>query len=368
MTSSTPLEFDDLTHVVVRGRRLLYFAGCDYLRFSGHPVVRKAMVAAMKGRPFGTSASRTTTGEHAVYRQAEQAIARFMGQPAAVMTGAGYLAPIAACQAIKAVGTHFVVDEIAHASVDNGAALSGLPVQRFAHADVAALRKLLRRLPRNARPVIACDGLQGARGRFTPLGAYLAELPIGGWLLVDDAHGFGTAGLGGRGTVAAQGLRDGRIVQTISLSKSLGLQGGAVIGQRSIVDAVYHTSAAFVGNTAPMLPIASGVVAAVKLLGKSGARVGRLQLHSRLLHRMLPVADHIWHDEGSPVLVIWPGSLASARQLRTMLLSCGIFPSWITYLNSGQHGIFRFALCSEHRARDIEQLGEVICRWYSQQG
>ena len=362
-----PLQFDDLTHVLFRGRRLLYFAGCDYLRFSGHPVVRKAMIAAMKDRPFGTSASRTTTGEHPVYRQAEQAIARFMGQPAAVMTGAGYLAPIAACQAIKASATHFVVDEIAHASVANGAVLSGLPVQRFPHADVKALRQLLRRLGRNARPVIACDGLQGARGRFTPLAAYLAELPERGWLLVDDAHGFGTAGPGGRGTVVAQGRRDGRIIQTISLSKSLGLQGGAVIGQRGVVDAVYHTSAAFIGNTAPMLPIASGVVAAVKLLGKSGARVDRLQSHTRMLHRMLPVADHIRHEEGSPVLVIWPQSLASARRLRTMLLRSGIFPSWITYLNSGQHGIYRFALCSEHRSRDIEQLGEVIVRWHSQQ-
>lgn len=366
MTSSTPLQFDDVTHVVVRGRRLLYFAGCDYLRFSGHPVVRKAMFAAMKHRPFGTSASRTTTGEHGIYREAERGIARFMGQPAAVMTGAGYLAPIAACQAIKAFATYILLDEVAHASMANGAVLSGLPVQRFAHADVKALRQLLRRLPRNARPVIACDGLQGARGRFTPLAAYFAELPKRGWLLVDDAHGFGTAGPGGRGSVAAQGLHDGRIIQTISLSKSLGLQGGAVIGQRSIVDAVYHTAAAFIGNTAPMLPIASGVVAAVKLLARSGARVEHLQSHAQALRRMLPVADHIWHEEGSPVLVILPQSDASARQLRSMLQRCGIFPSWITYLNSPQHGIFRFALCSEHRPRDVEQLGEVICRWHGQ--
>jgi 8-amino-7-oxononanoate synthase len=363
MASSIPLEFDDATHILIRGRRLLYFAGCDYLRLSGHPAVHKAICAAMQRRPFGTGASRTTTGEHAAYGQAERAIARFMRQPAAILTAAGYLAPIAAFQTLKSFATHILLADAAHACVADGATLCGLPVQRFAYADVAGLRKALRCLPRNARPVIACDGLQGARGRFAPLGSYLAVLPKRGWLFVDDAHGFGTIGPAGRGTVAAQGLHDGRIIQTISLGKSLGMQGGAVVGSGSMIRAIYDTAPAFIGNTAPLLPIAAGITAAVKLLAASPGRVERLQSNARLLHTLLPQAEHIFHDPESPVLVIYPRDVASARRLRSMLQRAGIFPSWITYLNSPPQGIFRFALSSSHTAGDVRQVAAVIGRW-----
>lgn len=363
MSPSRPLHFDGPTHIVVRGRRLLYFAGCDYLRLSGHHAVRKAIASAMQHTPFGTGASRVTTGEHPAYRGAERAIARFMRQPAAILTAAGYLAPIAALQALKATATHVVLDDAAHACVADGATLCGLPIERFPSSDLAALRQFLRRLPRSARPIIACDGLQGSRGRFAPVASYLAELPSRGWLLVDDAHGFGTTGPAGRGTVAAQGLRDPRIIQTISLSKALGMQGGAVVGPRAVIDAVYHTAPAFIGNTAPLVPIAAGVEAAVNVLAASSARVNRLQQNARTLHDLLPQAALISHDCDSPVLVILPPDLPSARRLRTLLVRFGIFPSWITYLNGPSHGLFRFALCSEHRAGDIQRLTSVIGKW-----
>lgn len=259
------------------------------------------------------------------------------------------------------MATHVLLDAAAHACVTDGATLSGLPVRRFASGDVAALRAEVKRLPPNARPIVACDGLQGSRGVFTPVEAYLAELPQPGWLLVDDAHGFGTAGPGGRGTVAREGLCDPRIVQTISLSKALGVQGGAVVGTREVVATIKARAAAYVGNTAPLVPIAAGVEAAVHVLERCGDRVERLQQNARMLHDLLP--EGMVHSEESPVLVIRPVDEPSAKRLRGMLLRAGIFDSWITYLNGPGHGMFRFALSSEHRVADIQRLTSVISKW-----
>ena len=180
---------------------------------------------------------------------------------------------------------------------------------------------------------------------------------------MDDAHGFGTIGPSGRGTVAARGLDDDRIIQTISLGTSLGMQGGAIVWSRSMIKAIYDSAPAFIGNTAPLLPIASGITAAVKLLAGNPGRVERLQSNARLIHALLPQAEHIFHDLESPVLVIYPRDVASARRLRSMLQRAGIFPSWITYLNSPPQGIFRFALSSSHTARDVRQLAAVIVEW-----
>ncbi|MGH8019387.1 MAG: aminotransferase class I/II-fold pyridoxal phosphate-dependent enzyme, partial [Opitutaceae bacterium] len=349
------------THVHADGRSLLFFAGSNYLGLTWHPVLRRAMRSVLqKNHPLHPNGSRATTGEHRVYRELEATVARFFGAQGAALVSSGYAAPIAACQALRAEFSHVLLDATAHACVADAARLSGKPVVRFATDDAAALRRRLAKLPTGARPLVATDGTLGVRGGVAPLDRYLAALPKHGWLLVDDAHGGGTVGPGGRGAVALFGLRDPRIVQTFSLAKAFGVAGGVVVGTAECAEAVRTKASVLVGSTSMLLAAAVAAKAAIRLVATSASRVGRLQKNMRLLHESLPAAPEVRSDPRTPATGVYPSSPGQAAALRKALLAAGILPSWICYLQGPSGGFFRFALCSEHTPAQVRHLAAAI--------
>jgi 7-keto-8-aminopelargonate synthetase-like enzyme len=354
------LDFVDATHVRVGRRTLLYFGGSNYLGLSRHPRVLSAMRDALDAGAVQPGASRATTGEHRLYRDAERALARHFRQPAAALVSCGYLAPLAAVHTLRSRCTHLLLDDRAHACVQDAAALAGRPITRFAHANITELRRRLRELPRGSRPLLLADGMAGSNGGITPLGEYLEALPKLGWLLVDDAHGAGIVGPGGRGAVAYAGLDDPRIVQTISLAKAFGVSGGAVLGSAEIIAELRRSSPPFVGSTALPLAVPAGLLAAIRVLAAEPERVSRLQAHMKWLHDRLPAHPAISCHPATPVIAVLPSSAAQARAMADALRRAGIYPSFIRYLNHSATGFFRFALCSEHPPADVELLASAI--------
>ncbi|MGH7944016.1 MAG: aminotransferase class I/II-fold pyridoxal phosphate-dependent enzyme [Opitutaceae bacterium] len=354
------LRIHSATHVRADGRTLLFFAGSNYLGLTWHPALRRAMVSALKHGPLQPNGSRATTGEHRAYRDLEATIARFFGAEGAALVTNGYAAPIAACQALRTEYSHVLLDQGAHACVADGARLSGKPVVRFDTGNDVDLQRRLARLPAAARPLVATDGTFGVRGGVAPLDRYLAVLPKHGWLLVDDAHGGGTVGPGGRGAVALFGLRDPRIVQAFSLAKAFGVAGGAVVGTAECAEAVRTKASVFVGSTSMLIAAVVAAKAAVQLVAASPSRVRRLQANARLLHESLPAAPEIRSDPRTPATGVYPSSPAQAAALRKSLLAAGILPSWIRYLQGPPGGFFRFAVCSEHTPFQVRQFAAAV--------
>lgn len=364
-TTPPRLELVDESHVRVEGRRLLYFAGSDYLRLSGHPAVREAMAAAARRkRPLQLGASRRTTGEHAAYLTLERALARFFRVEDAVLVTAGYLAPLAAAHALKEGATQIFLADPAHACVQDAARLTDLPVTRFALADVAHLQTLVRRLSRTERALILTDGAFAIRGGLAPLDSYARTLEGRGLLFVDDAHGAGAVGPGGRGSAALLGVRGPRLVQSISLAKALGVAGGAVLGPRKIVERVRTGSPAFVGTTAPPVPVALAAACALSVLAREPERVARLQSNAALLHQLLaeslPGHPGVLGDPRTPVTGVVLERPAEVTRMRRELLRSGIFPPWIRYLAGPAGGFFRFSVSSEHTAEEVRRLAAAI--------
>ncbi len=352
----------DATHVRTGGRTLLFFAGSNYLGLTWHPALRRAMAGALEHGALHWNGSRATTGEHPAYGELESVIARFFRAAGAVLVSSGYAAPLAACQAMRDECSHVLLDAGAHPCVADGARLSGRPTVRFAAGDADELRRRLARLRSDARPLIATDGTHGVRGGVAPLAHYLAALPRRGWLVVDDAHGGGTVGPGGRGAVALLGLSDPRIVQTFSLAKAFGVAGGAVVGPSDVIHAVRAKAAIFAGSTAMPVAVAVAAAAAIRLVAAEPARVSRLQANTSLLHRHLPARPEVKSDPHTPALGIHPSSPGQAAALRAALLGAGILPSWIRYLCGPSGGFFRFALCSEHTSAQVRQLAAALRR------
>lgn len=348
------------THVEADGRKLLFFAGSNYLGLTWHPALRRAMAGALEHGALHWNGSRATTGEHPAYRELESAVARYFRVSDAALVASGYVAPIAACQALRDECSHVLLDAGAHPCVFDGARLSGKPTIRFSTADARDLRRRLAKLPRAARPLIATDGTYGVRGGVAPLDRYLAALPPRGWLLVDDAHGGGSVGAGGRGAVALFGLRDRRIVQAFSLAKAFGVTGGVVVGTPEVVAAVRTKASTFVGSTSMPVAVAAAARAALRLVSASPARVRRLQANAELLHQLLPARPEVHSDPRTPASGVYPSSPEQAAALRTALLAAGVFPSWIRYLRGLAAGFFRFAVSSEHTGAQVRQLAAAI--------
>ncbi len=357
---NAPFTFLDATHVRLAGRRLLYFAGCNYLGLSWHSAVRRALARAAEGPMLQPGASRATTGEQTCYRQFERRLARVFSVENTAYVTSGYLAPIAACQSLRESVTHVLLDDHAHPCVSDGAVLTGKIVNRFPHADPGALRAAVRSLPRNARPLVACDGTYGIRGGVTPLDAYLDALPRRGFLLVDDAHGAGTVGPRGRGIVELFGLCDPRIIQTISLAKAFGVSGGAVLGSHERIVAVREKAAGFIGTTSPLRPVIAALEASLRIFQKHPQLFARLQSNVALLNHLLPGRAAIIGDPRTPVVGVFPTSLAQAEALRTALLRAEIFPPFIRYVTGPGTGFFRFALSALHTPAEIRLLARTI--------
>lgn len=336
-------------------------SGCDYLGLSLDPVLREAWLQASASGPLQTGASRATTGDHPRYRRAEAAIAAFLGEPAAAFLATGYLASLAVAQALAGEATHVVLDDAAHACVRDGATLTGLPVLPFPSGDAETLRRVLGRLPRSARPLVATDGVHGLRGGMAPIDAYLEALPRSGWLWVDDAHGIGTVGAGGRGTVEALGLGpDPRLVRSLTGSKALGVAGGAVVGQAAVVERVRSHAGAYRASSAPPLAVAAAFTGAVGRLRRLPGRVRRLQSLAARFSDALPARPEVLGDRRTPVTAIHPADAAQARRLDEALRAAGFVPPWIRYPGGPSDGFFRVALRATLTADEVDRLARAI--------
>ena len=338
----------------------IVISGCDYLGLSDDAVIREAWLKASANGPLQTGASRATTGDHPLYRRAEKTIADFLNEPAAVLTATGYLASLAVAQGLRDQATHVVVDASAHNCVQDGARLSGLPILSFASGDARALRSVLSNLPPSARPLVATDGVYGIRGGMAPLKDYLEAVPASGWLWVDDAHGLGSVGPTGRGSPEFFSLRDSRLIRSVTFSKALGVAGGAVIGDASLMEHVRTRAGAYLGSSAPPLAIAAAITAAVVRVDKLPGRVRRLQELARRFSNALPSRPEILNDPRTPVTAIHPRDAAQAQRLTEALTQAGFVPPWIRYPGGPGGGFFRIALKATHSRSQMDRLSRAI--------
>ena len=199
--SLVPTGRDEGLWVERNGRKLLSFSCNDYLGLSHHPALKAAAVAAIERHGVGAGASRLVTGDHPLYAELEQRLARMKGTEAACVFGSGYLANAGIAPVLVGRGDLILIDELAHSSLWTGARLSRAEVVAFRHNDVAHVKQLLgEHRGRNARVLIVTEGVFSMDGDRAPL-AELAALAsdADAWLMVDDAHDldFGNAARAG---------------------------------------------------------------------------------------------------------------------------------------------------------------------------
>jgi 8-amino-7-oxononanoate synthase len=363
MIEPDSLQFVGENEVRQRRRMLVYFSGCDYFRLARNPRVATAAKKSLWEHGLNVAASRRTTGNHKIYARLEQELARFFGAEAALVLPDGYLAPIAAAQALAGEFTHTLIDEFAHGALVDAARMLDVPIRNFRHRDAADLARVLARCGREGRPLILTDGMFAHDGSVAPLRAYLKLLPSRGMILVDDAHGAGVLGATGKGSLELEDVSRQRIIQCVTLSKAFGVYGGVVLGSRALREKILAQSRSFIGTTPLPPPLAGAVLAALKLLRSEPGRRERLFRNLSFIRTKLRTSGWSIAETPGPIVRLPAMSEPEVIDLKKRLLAAGIYPPFLKYSSASAEGIFRFVISSEHTRAQLNQLISVLAEF-----
>ncbi|MFG3478180.1 8-amino-7-oxononanoate synthase [Streptomyces sp. NPDC047980] len=270
---------------------LLDLASNDYLGLTRRAEVTEAAASAARRWGAGATGSRLVTGSTELHAELERELAEFCGFEAALVFSSGYAANLAVLTALSAHGSLIVSDAGNHASIVDGCRLARAETAVVAHADPEAVAKTLD-AHHGRRALLVSDSVFSVDGDAAPLGAFAGVCRgHGAALVVDDAHGFGVLGEGGRGALQAAGL-DGApgVVATLTLSKSLGSQGGAVLGPARVIEHLVNAARTFIFDTG-LAPAAVGAaLASLRLLRREPGLADRARTVAGTLHGRLTAA------------------------------------------------------------------------------
>ena len=338
---------------------VLDLASNDYLGLARHPAVTGAAADAARRWGAGSTGSRLVTGSTDLHAELERELAEFCGFEAALVLSSGYAANLAALTALTARGSLLVSDAGNHASIVDGCRLSRAETAVVPHADPEAVHKTLGTHP-GRRALVVSDAVFSVDGDAAPL-RELDEAcrTHGAALLVDDAHGLGVLGDGGRGTPNAAGIAgaDG-VVATLTLSKSLGSQGGAILGPARVVEHLVNAARTFIFDTGLAPAAVGGALESLRLLRREPARAERAREVARTLHRLLTEAGlTAVRPDAAVVSVQAPSPEAAVRwaaDCRAAGLGVGCFRP-----PSVPDGISRIRLTARADLTD-EQIGTAV--------
>lgn len=295
---------------------VLDLASNDYLGLARDPRVAGAAADAALRWGAGATGSRLVTGSTTLHADLEHDLADFVGAAAGLVFSSGYLANLGAVTTLADRDTLIVSDALVHASLVDACRLARGDVAVAAHRDVAAIERLLARRTQE-RALIVTDAVFSVDGDLAPLaGLHAAARRHGALLLVDEAHGLGVVGPAGRGASVAAGIAGAPdVVLTLTLSKSLGAQGGAVLGDPVVVDHLVNTARGFIFDTGLAPAAAAGARASLALLRENPELAGRVRQRARDLAAALGSTGlPVTSPEGAVVSVLVgdPGRAAAA--------------------------------------------------------
>ena len=236
---------------VLDGKRILLFSSNNYLGLSTHPKVVEAARKALLQFGTGAGASRLISGNLSLYTELEARLARLKQTEAAVVFSSGYAANVGILSALLGRADRIFLDRLDHASLIDGARLSGAWMRSYPHGNLPYLETVLRREKTTGTKLIATDGIFSMDGDISPLPELLTiARRNGASILLDDAHATGVLGKSGRGSCEFFGIQDDAIIQMGTLSKALGGLGGFVCGSRALAESLINHARSLIYSTA----------------------------------------------------------------------------------------------------------------------
>jgi 8-amino-7-oxononanoate synthase len=315
--------------VLLDGKPVLLLCSNNYLGLADHIAVREAAADAAMRWGVGAGASRLVSGTMTIHRRLEERLAAFEHRQAALLFGSGYHANLGVVSALARRGDVVFSDELNHASIVDGCRLSRADVFVYDHADLEHLEWGLREADGRGA-LIVTDGVFSMDGDVAPLEG-LAELATryDVRLVVDEAHGTGALGPGGRGAVAEAGVEDGVDAIVGTLGKALGSYGAYVACDQRMAKYLLGAARPVVFSTAPPPPAVAGALAALTLLEEEPRRVDKLQCNAQLLRDELAREGFDVGAARTQIVPLVLGEAATAMRACEQALERGVFAQGI---------------------------------------
>jgi glycine C-acetyltransferase len=350
--------------LVVDGKRVLNFCSNNYLGLANHPRIAEAARSAIHTYGIGPAAVRSIAGTMDLHVQLEKRMAQFKGVASAITFQSGFNANLATIPALIRKEDGIFSDELNHASIIDGCRLSGAKITRYAHADAGDLERVLRENRANyERALVVTDGVFSMDGDIAPLDKILeVARKYEAILMVDDAHGEGVLGRGGRGIVDHFGLHGQVDIEVGTMSKAFGVVGGVVAGNPLVVEWLRQRGRPFLFSSALTVPDTAACLAALDLLEESTFLVDRLWENTRYFKEEMKQAGFDTGMSVTPITPIMLGEASLAQQFSRELFENGVFAMAIGY-PTVPHGKarIRVMISAAHEKDDLDKGLEAFC-------
>lgn len=340
-------------------RRMIMLASNNYLGLASHPKVIEAACQAAAMYGAGSGSSPLLVGTFPTTRKLETKLANFKGTDEACVFATGYSANVGVISAVCGKNDVVILDRLSHASMVDGAKLSGAQIKVFRHNDVEHLDRVLRRNRDAGTRLVAVEGIYSMDGDAAPLDEILRVVrKHDALLLVDEAHSTGVLGEGGRGAAAHFGIEGQVDLHVGTLSKALGACGGFVAGASDLVTYIRYFARSGMFSTAPSPMVTAAAAAAIEVIEEESWRVEKLWENCRFMHDELKRIGFTISAEPSPIIPVIVGCMSILRQMTLELHQANICVNSVPF-PAVPHGSerLRISLTANHSR---EQLTEAL--------
>jgi 8-amino-7-oxononanoate synthase len=357
--------------IEIEGKTFLNFSSNDYLGLANEPVVKEAAIKAIEKFGAGSGASRLICGSLAPHHELDETLAAFKGVEAALSFSSGYATAVGTIGALLDKDDIVVIDKLVHASIVDGARLSGAKLRVFSHNDLSELEDILKwanavHSPQSAvsnqrRVLIVTESVFSMDGDCAPLREIVAlKNKYGTWLMVDEAHGTGLYGKQRRGLAEEFEISDQIEVQMGTLGKALGASGGYIAGSRALVALLVNRARSFIFSTAPIPAAAAAAAAGIRFVQSGFGEARRNLLWERLkeFHSLMKTPLPQIPSAILPVII---GDETEAVATATALMKRNIFVPAIRYPTVARgEARLRVTVTAAHTSDDLKQLAVAL--------
>ena len=359
------LEFQkSAVHAKLQGRELVLFCGNDYLGLSRHPRVIEAVREGAAESGVGAGASRLIAGSSRDHERLETALARFKSKPQALLFTTGYMANVGTLTALAGSDDLIVMDKLCHASIIDGARLSGARLRVFSHLNYERCREILAKEKGHRRALLVTESVFSMDGDVADLDELIKiKKEAGALLIVDDAHATGVVGKRGKG--APEIARDPEDVDVIvgTLSKAVGVLGGFAAGRREVMEYLINVSRPFIFSTALPPALCRGAHESLRLIDAEPVFRERLWSNARRLHEGIVRMGLEMGKLQSAIVPVILEKEARALEVSKKLLIEGFFAPAIRppTVPKGKSRL-RLTISAAHTPEDIDRFLRALKR------
>lgn len=343
--------------IEVDGKQVLNFCSNNYLGLANHPMIIDAAKRALDKMGMGPGAVRTIAGTMTLHVELDERLAKFKKVDSAISFQSGFAANLGVIPAL--VGKEDVIfsDELNHASIIDGSRLSRAKIIRYAHNDTEDLKeKLTAHRSEYRRAMVVTDGVFSMDGDIAPLdNIYEVTKNEDVILMVDDAHGEGVLGEGGRGIVDHFNLHGKVDVEVGTMSKAFGVMGGVVAGNSKIVEWLHQRGRPFLFSSAMTVPDVAGCIAAIDILENSTELVEKLWANTELFKSEMKNLGFDIGNSMTPITPIMLGDSSLAQKFSQILYEESVFGMAISYPTVAKGAArIRVMISAAHSSDDLE--------------